>query len=55
MFRAIMEHEAIRELNISQNQISRVNPDTLARAVNTMEAVSSAHLTSDFREVDRYI
>ena len=39
VFGAIMEHEAIRELNISQNQISRVNPDTLARAVNTMEAV----------------
>jgi len=40
VFGAIMEHEAIRELNISQNQISRVNPDTLARAVNTMEAVN---------------
>ena len=39
VFGAIMEHEAIRELNISQNQISRVNPDTLARVVNTMEAV----------------
>ena len=40
VFGAILEHEAIRELNISQNQISRVNPDTLARVVNTMEAVS---------------
>ena len=30
----------IFQLNISQNQISRVNPDTLARAVNNMEQVT---------------
>ena len=41
VFAAILEHEGIRELNISQNQISRVNPDTLARVVNNMEAVSA--------------
>ena len=39
VFGAILEHEGIRELNISQNQISKVNPDTLARAVNSMEQV----------------
>ena len=31
------------QLNISQNQISRVNPDTLARAVNNMEQVMTSH------------
>ena len=39
VFGAILEHEGIKELNISQNQISKVNPDTLARAVNSMEQV----------------
>lgn len=41
VFGAILEHEGIRELNISQNQINKVNSDTLARAVNFMEQVSS--------------
>ena len=40
VFTAILEHEGIRELNISQNQISKVNPDTLAKAVNSMEQVN---------------
>ena len=39
VFGAILDHEGIRQLNISQNQISRVNPDTLARALNFMEQV----------------
>ena len=39
VFGAILEHEGITELNISQNQISKVNPDTLARAVNFMQQV----------------
>ena len=39
VFAAILEHEGIRELNISQNQINKVNSDTLARAVNFMEQV----------------
>ena len=43
VFGAILEHEGIRELNISQNQINKVNSDTLARAVNFMEQVSSHH------------
>lgn len=40
VFGAILEHEGIRELNISQNQINKVNSDTLARAVNFMEQVN---------------
>jgi len=40
VFGAILEHEGIRELNISQNQINKVNSDTLARAVNSMEQVN---------------
>ena len=41
VFTAILEHEGIRQLNISQNQINKVNPDTLAKAVNSMEQVES--------------
>merc|ERR1712038_2188879 len=37
VFTAILEHEGIRQLNISQNQMNKVNPDTLAKAVNSME------------------
>ena len=40
VFAAILEHEGIKELNISQNQIIKVNSDTLARAVNFMEQVN---------------
>ena len=40
VFQAIIEHEGIKELNISQNEISKVNPMTLANAVNTMEQVN---------------
>merc|ERR1719471_234585 len=49
VFGAILDHEGIRQLNISQNQISRVNPDTLARALNFMEQVNlfNAKLSSD--------
>ena len=48
VFSAILEHEGIRELNISQNEISKVNPETLAKAVNSMEQVNlfNAKLTS---------
>ena len=53
VFGAIMEHEAIRELNISQNQISRVNPDTLARVVNTMEAVRHRELNANREKIKR--
>ena len=35
------------QLNISQNQISRVNPDTLARAVNNMEQVGCGLIDED--------
>ena len=45
MFTAILEHEGIRQLNISQNQINKVNPDTLAKAVNSMEQVGGQTLT----------
>ena len=40
VFQAIKEHEGIKELNISQNEISKVNPLTLANAVNNMEQVN---------------
>ena len=48
VFRAIQEHEGIKELNISQNEISKVNPTTLAKAVNSMEKVNlfNAKLTN---------
>ena len=48
VFNAILEHDGIKELNISQNEISKVNPETLAKAVNTMEQVNlfNAKLTS---------
>ena len=61
VFQAIIEHEGIKELNISQNEISKVNPMTLANAVNTMEQVNlfNAKLTSQqfealFQKMARY-
>ena len=49
VFQAIQDHEGIKELNISQNEISKVNPITLAKAVNSMEHVNlfNAKLTSE--------
>ena len=48
VFKAILEHAGIKELNISQNEIFRVNAETLAKAVNNMENVNlfNAKLTS---------
>jgi len=40
VFQAIQDHEGINELNISQNEISKVNATTLAKAVNNMEKVN---------------
>ena len=48
VFIAILEHEGIRQLNISQNQINKVNPDTLAKAVNSMEQVGGQILTRTY-------
>ena len=48
VFTAILEHEGIRQLNISQNQINKVNPDTLAKAVNSMEQVGGQILTRTY-------
>jgi len=48
VFQAIEDHEGISELNISQNEISKVNPTTLAKIVNSMEKVNlfNAKLTN---------
>ena len=48
VFQAIEDHEGINELNISQNEISKVNATTLAKAVNSMEKVNlfNAKLTN---------
>ena len=37
VFHTILRHAGLREINISQNQISRVEPELLATTVNTME------------------
>ena len=52
VFTAIQEHEGIRELNISQNKISRVNPDTLAKAVSSMEQVNLHNAKLTVQQVD---
>merc|ERR1711874_880033 len=61
LFSLYQPDEGIRQLNISQNQINKVNPDTLAKAVNSMEQANlhNAKLTAGqvgamFQEMSTY-
>ena len=49
VFQEILEHKSIKELNISQSDLSKVSSETLAMVVNSMEQVNmfNAKLTSE--------